>query len=213
VDTAAVQRSHVEAVTHVARAILEDGVVTTQELDALGRIAHVLGVDWASLPPQLAQTLTIAHTVLRIGNGQPPILDPRTTHLNEATDELTHAQVGAQVLDERVIRREYRGGSSGVSLRVCKGVNYRFGSTRGYSVPVTAVVPVDSGTLSITNQRVVFAGRLKSFSIPWAKVASVEPMADGVHLAFTSRTKSALIKYTDPTYAEIYAALLARYAT
>jgi hypothetical protein len=54
--------------------------------------------------------------------------------------------------EERVVRRHYEGGSSGVSFRIVKGVTFRVGAHRGQLVAQTGNVPVSSGRLVITNR-------------------------------------------------------------
>jgi hypothetical protein len=210
-DPAAVHRMHVEVVAHLVRSVLSDGLVTMEEIQAVATVGSLLGVQWAELPPNLVQTLSIAQMVMNISIGQLPALPPAASQLRQNPGEVVHGEVPVQILDEKVVRREYRGRSSGMSVRIAKGVSYRFGSTRGHSVPITAVVPIDQGMLSITNQRVVFIGQKKSFSVEWNKVLGAMPAADGVQLAFASRTKSATVHYLDPTYAEVFAALFAYY--
>ncbi|MEQ1823541.1 MAG: hypothetical protein ABL949_13605 [Fimbriimonadaceae bacterium] len=210
-DQLSIMQIHRDAFTHVSRFVLEDGVVTAQELQALGDLGNTLGLGWRDLPLQHQRTYYIAHTCMQIQNGQLPSLPAGSTRIRESPGEVVHVEVTAQILDERVVSREFIGGSSGVSMRICKGVSYRFGSTRGRSIPVTAIVPVDQGVLSITSLRVAFMGTKKSFSVDWPKVLSAEPMSDGVHLTFQSRSKSALVQYLDLANAEVLNSLLGYY--
>jgi hypothetical protein len=97
-------------------------------------------------------------------------------------NEVCHHSVQAAILEERVVDRVRVGQSASVSFRVCKGVRYRVGGSRGRMVAITGVVQVDVGELHITNQRCVFDGRGKSFSIPHKKLISFEPANDGLQL-------------------------------
>ena len=71
----------------------------------------------------------------------------------------------------------YSGTSSGVSVRVAKGLTVRTGGMRGGAVK--DFVEVSSGELVITDKRVIFAGNLKSFVIPLSKLVSVNTYSDG----------------------------------
>lgn len=210
-DPAGIRNVHRDAFVHMSNAVLLDGVVTEQELQALEDVGNALGVDWTDLPTQHLHTYQVAYSCMQIQKGQLPVLDPNRTAIRELPGETVHAEVPAQILDERVVSRQYVGGSTGMSFRVCKGVSYRFGATRGRSIPVTAVVPVDRGVLSITSKRIAFIGTKKSFSSDWQKVLSAEPMLDGVQLAFQARSKSATVQYLETTYAEILTSLLVYY--
>jgi hypothetical protein len=82
-------------------------------------------------------------------------------------------------LEDRV-RRSYVGGSSGVSLRIAKGVYYRVGGFRGESIDRTQRVEVDRGLLAVTTKHIYFGGPRKSFRIRHEKIVSYLPFSDGV---------------------------------
>lgn len=79
-------------------------------------------------------------------------------------------------------RRQYVGGSQGVSIRVMKGVYYRVGAFKGHAIDRTERVQVDTGWLVITNKNIYFAGVTKSMRISYAKVISFQSFSDGVGL-------------------------------
>jgi hypothetical protein len=77
-------------------------------------------------------------------------------------------------------RRSFQGGSQGVSLRVMKGVYYRVGEFKGHPVETSAVELADTGLLGVTTKQLYFAGPVKSFRIPYAKIVSFTPYSDGI---------------------------------
>ena len=91
--------------------------------------------------------------------------------------EKAYFVVDAQLLEERVVGRQYQGGSHGVSFRIMKGVSYRVGASRGRSVPVRGVVPVSTGCFCITSQRLIFAGNVKSFAVDRRKILSTDVLS------------------------------------
>jgi hypothetical protein len=76
-------------------------------------------------------------------------------------------------------RRQFVGGSQGVSVRVMKGVYYRVGAFKGQAVEHTERVHIDTGWVVITNKNIYFAGPRKSVRLPYAKILSFEPFSDG----------------------------------
>ena len=60
---------------------------------------------------------------------------------------------------QQVTRREFRGGSMGMSFRVTKGVYVRPGAFRGRSVASKSMEHTDSGMLGITTKHIYFTGR------------------------------------------------------
>lgn len=83
---------------------------------------------------------------------------------------------------EDKIRRHYVGGSTGVSVRVAKGVYLRSGSFKGYPVETTETVQIGRGSLIITNKHLFWLSPSRSIKIPAKKIISVIPCSDGIIL-------------------------------
>lgn len=81
---------------------------------------------------------------------------------------------------EEKIHREYVGGSSGVSVRIAKGISYRVGSHRGTPVESSEIALIDSGIMAVTTKHVYFQGQKKAFRIRFNKIVSITPYSDGV---------------------------------
>lgn len=112
----------------------------------------------------------------------------------------------ASLYEERVVRRRYEGGSHGVSIRIAKGLSYRVGAQRGQMVSDTAAVPVSTGSLIVTNRRVIFQGDRKSFSFRLDKLLELECYQDGIRLT-DDKGKPRLVKFDDGS-TEVFAAVL-----
>jgi hypothetical protein len=81
---------------------------------------------------------------------------------------------------ENKVRREYIGGSKGVSIRVMKGVYYHVGAFKGHSVEHTESIHVDTGWVFVTSKNIYFAGPRKSLRLPYTKIVSFESFANGI---------------------------------
>jgi hypothetical protein len=81
---------------------------------------------------------------------------------------------------EQKTRREYVGGSRGVSVRIAKRVYYRVGAFKGHRVERTETVHAATDLLGVTNKHIYFAGDAKSFRIRHDKIVSFEPYSDGI---------------------------------
>ncbi|MBM3327840.1 MAG: hypothetical protein FJY65_12880, partial [Calditrichaeota bacterium] len=86
-----------------------------------------------------------------------------------------------QYLEDKT-RRQFVGGSRGVSVRIMKGVYYRVGAFKGHYVEQTERVHIDTGNFYITNKHIYFTGNSKSFRIPYSKIVSFEPYSDAIGL-------------------------------
>ncbi len=80
----------------------------------------------------------------------------------------------------QVKRREFRGQSMGVSVRVAKGVYVRPGAFRGRAIEKTEMERTDHGILGITTKHIYFNGGDKSFRVRLDRIVSFEPYADGL---------------------------------
>ena len=77
-------------------------------------------------------------------------------------------------------QREFRGGSTGASVRVAKGFYLRQSAFRGHPVEVTETVKADSGILGITTKHMYFHGSQERFRVRFDKIVSFEPHDNGL---------------------------------
>ena len=77
--------------------------------------------------------------------------------------------------------RRYIGGSRGVSLRICKGVYYRIGASKGHSVDYQYQNELGQGIFVVTNKNLYFLGA-KQVKMAISKVLSFEPYSNGIVL-------------------------------
>ncbi len=83
---------------------------------------------------------------------------------------------------EERIQREHVGGSSGMSIRIARGVYYRAGAFRGHPVETRLLVEVGIGSLAVTTKHLYFASQAKSFRVAYSRVVAWESYEDGVGL-------------------------------
>jgi hypothetical protein len=82
----------------------------------------------------------------------------------------------------------WEGRSSGVSVRVTKGVYIRTGRSHGYQVDHTRTAHVDTGLFALTTNRCILPGAHKAFRRPYEKIASYEYYHDGIKIIRDSGT-------------------------
>ncbi|HRH55287.1 MAG TPA: hypothetical protein PK609_00255 [Candidatus Paceibacterota bacterium] len=182
-----------------------DGQITKEEEEELIRIQKHLGisdVEIAQNKKELARLRLLNE--IQLGN-IPEVFVP---NLITEKDEKVYWAEPAQLIEEKVIKRRYEGGSQGVSLRIAKGVSYRVGGSRGHLVSETGLVPVGTGELVITNKRVVFRGDGKTFSIKLNKLLDVQVLSNGVYFSEINKAKQKMVKYTQPGNQDIIGAIL-----
>jgi hypothetical protein len=99
-------------------------------------------------------------------------------------------------------RRQWVGGSQGVSFPIGHtGIRYRVGSFHGHPIQQQSLGKLDAGILAVTNQRIAFIGKVKSTSIPFAKLLHVECYSDAVAVFQEGRENPDFYLTAQPKYA------------
>jgi hypothetical protein len=128
-------------------------------------------------------------------------------HIIAKNGEIVHYECAASLMREVAVR-QYQGRYQGFSFPIGKtGVRYRVGGSRGHSVQVgTQLQVADSGILSITNKRAVYAGTRKTADMPYSKLINLTVYSDGLQFHLSNRVNAPL--FTMPAGAHIVAAIV-----
>lgn len=162
---------------------LSDGFLSVDEDDRLRQVMVHFSLTAEDLSKRGGFIRAGKASVLRsVMEGAPAYTDETDVPVNLQKDERV-AWVFRDVayLEDRT-KREFVGGSQGVSLRVMSGVYYRLGAFKGRSVYSTKRELVDTGSLVVTNKHLYFVGPATSKKIPYSKVVSFEQFSDGIGL-------------------------------
>lgn len=101
-------------------------------------------------------------------------------------------------LEPRSVRYT-KGGGGGVSVRVAKGVSVRSGSGQSRSESIDEIKLIDTGTLIITNKRIVFSGNIKTINIDLDKLINLTPYSDGIATRRSNKQKTEYFTNTNST--------------
>ena len=179
-----------EAFRDYADHVLADDVLTAEEELAFDDVVGALGIEPSEVHTTYSDVLNRL-LVARVNDGRLDALpEPK---LITKKDEVVYLETLAALMKEVAIR-EWRGGSSGVSFRVAKGVSYRTGAVRGKSVVVGSELQVaDSGILAVTSHRVVYMGN-KTIELLYAKLLNIDVFSDGIRFHVSNRQNAPLFK-------------------
>jgi hypothetical protein len=173
---------------------LEDEHLTEAEERRIDAAVSALGVPEARVAAVLGD-LASRFIIARVNAGRMPEVDDSVVMLKKG--EIAHYQVAAALMKE-VTHRETRGGYSGVSIPIAKGVRFKTGSYRGRSVVVgTSLQVADTGTITVTSQRVVYKGLRKTVETPYSKLLGVNVFNDGIQFHASNRQSAPLFKLND----------------
>lgn len=101
----------------------------------------------------------------------------------------------ASYYEERT-RTKYVGRTQGYSVKIMKGLYYRTSAFEGHPIQTLQMVHVDDGIVGITNQNIYLVGPHKSFRVPYKKIVSIMPYADGIGFVKDNQTAKPQILVT-----------------
>jgi hypothetical protein len=185
------QAARVNALRKAVQVAILDGSLTELEEKRIDQVAAALSVTGESVVTAL-QDLGPDIALARINAGRLTAIP--SPSLMTKRGEAVYLEVPAQLLKE-VVDLETRGGYSGVSFRVAKGVRVHTGGFRGHSVVVGSHVEIaDAGLLSVTSTRVVFAGGRRSIDVSYGKLLGLRGFNDGIGLQVANRASQPILK-------------------
>lgn len=192
-ETAAEQAQRLDGLrVFVDSLVGPDGSMSSDGSD-LDEYLEQHGIQPADVPVDVTNTLTLA-----LANRGTLVACPTTLLLKRG--EVAYVNTSASLLKE-VAKREFRGGSQGVSVPLGGGVRYRVGAMRGEMVTIGSHwETADTGVLTVTNQRVVYHGGRKTLEFLFSKLAALTAYRDAIDLGVTNRQSTSSFRVNDPQY-------------
>ena len=170
---------------------LEDGVLSLDEEAALLRYLDHFGLRVSDVDANGAHRNMVKSAVIReLAEGiVPDRLGGNVQHpFNLMKSEKLVWLFGGVDYIETKTRRERRGTSHGVSIRVARGLYYRPSTFRSRVHEWEEDVHEDTGLLGVTTKHLYFHGSKKRFRVRLDKIVSFEPYSDGLGIMRDAQT-------------------------
>ncbi len=170
---------------------LEDGVLSLDEESALVRYLRHFDLTQSLVDTNGAYQNMIKSAVIR--EAAEGLIPDRLTLNTRPPFNLMKSEQLVWVIDgvgyyEVKTRRERRGTSHGVSIRVAKGLYYSPRTFRSRAVEWEETVHEDTGLLGVTSKHIYFHGSRKRFRIRYDRIVSFEPYEDGIGVMRDAQT-------------------------
>jgi hypothetical protein len=125
--------------------------------------------------------------------------------------EICHFSASTTLYEMRTetVRVNYSGPSA--RIRIMKGVYYRVGSVQAQRVTRDVLREIDTGTLYVTNKRILFDGSRKNMGIRLANVFAILPYSDAVEIEKVSG-RNPIFTVPDPEWLGILLSSLLAHA-
>jgi hypothetical protein len=172
-----------------------------EEFDAFVAVGRNIGIQ-PSFDNATPESLQRCAILWRMESGEFPII---RASIQLHDDELCHFAAGARWLESRS-RTFASSVGLDATIRVPRGTSYRVGALRPRRLTVDELAEIDTGTLYLTSQRVIFQGVERSFSQGLETLRSVDVFADGIaferednrhpHLALDDQAEAAAVLLT-----------------
>lgn len=170
---------------------LEDGALSLDEENALSRYLEHFNLSQSDVDGNGAYHSMVQSAVIR--EAAEGVIPNRLGNIGPVPFNLMKSEQLVWVIDgvdyyEVKTRRERRGTSHGVSIRVAKGLYYRPSTFRSRPVEWEETVHADTGMLGITSKHIYFHGPRKRFRIRYDRIVSFEPYNDGIGVMRDAQT-------------------------
>jgi hypothetical protein len=109
-------------------------------------------------------------------------------------EELLCVLPGTTFSEPRSVR-EYQSGSTGTSIRVMKGLSFRFGGTHGQAEYHDELRLIGQGDFIITTSRVIFCGSTRTVSMAFDQIIGTEWYDDGMRVSKEGRDRPYLFVF------------------
>ena len=180
----------VQAWEAAVEATLEDGLLSLDEEHALIRYLHRFELSPHDVDKNGAHHSMVQCAVIReAAEGiVPDRFGPVRVPFNlMKSEKLVWAIEDVDYLEVKV-RRERRGSSHGLSIRVARGIYYRPGIFRSQPIEWEETVHADTGLLGVTTKHIYFHGPRKRFRVRYDRIVSFDPYDDGIGIMRDAQT-------------------------
>ena len=161
---------------------LEDGVLSLDEEAALIRYLNNFALSIDDVDTNGAHHNMVKSAVIReLTDGIIPERQNVSGHPFNLmkSEKLVWTFDGVDYIEIKT-RRERRGSSQGVSIRVSRGLYYRPSAFRSRVHEWEETVRSDTGLMGVTTKHIYFHGPRKRFRVRLDKIVSFEPYGDGI---------------------------------
>lgn len=188
-----VMDSKIDAYKAAFNAAMRDGDLSSEEMKALDDMRVALDIPEAMVEKTQNEIARLRMLSIIRGGELPEI---NAVGLVKKRGEIVHWAQPAGLIENKVTRKKWEGGSSGVSIRLMRGVTWRVGATRGHFVPVEETLMTSVGWLLISNQRTIFRGDRKSFQFDLDQLLEYGFYQDGMRIT-PERGATQTLRFTD----------------
>ncbi len=164
---------------------LSDGTLSNDEQRKITDYTQALGLPLNNIPAPYQNgdisKLSQVALIKALQNGIVPKTNIQVPIILGKNESVLWAYSSVSCYQEKVTR-EWVGRNNGFSFKVCKGIYYRTGRSKGHPVERTSMELQGTGTLYVTNKNLIFWSQMKNVKVPFSKIIGFTPYSDGIEV-------------------------------
>lgn len=110
-------------------------------------------------------------------------------------NEKCYFQTSCEWYEMRTVTKRINYSGTSASIKIMKGVRYRVGTIKPQRITSEEWKQIDSGTMYLTNKRIIFTGQSKNTNIKLPKILSFTPYSDGIEIS-KDAGRNPILKFT-----------------
>lgn len=182
--------------SYIFSKICEDGVITEDEKKALERLMDYFNVKKEDFKFN-QKTFNKFYTLGLIEKGVLPTISKDELNIIFKQGEQLRWCTYAKLKKFKRVTKTYHYSGPAYSIRIMKGVRYRFGSVDISRDTAQYLITDDEGVFWITDLRVGFKGSNKTFTFNLDKIVSIELTPNGLEISKEGREKPYILSLDD----------------
>jgi len=175
-DEKAVRKARKECWDGYMDRIIADERIDAEEYGRLNLAMEHLGLE---VPRKMKDQLLRYRAYWEIENLDLPVIE---APINLQRKEVCHFIHTVDWHEHRAVSRRVSYGGPTARVKLAKGVYWRVGNVGVKSVSSEVLKHIDSGTISLTNKRLIFMGSHRTTSIRLSRILDFQPYKNGVEI-------------------------------
>lgn len=171
-----------EGLSNLVDSFFDDGVVSSEEEEKYFNIVNTIGVIADKLYQEKYHQKMMQGIILRsLVNGIIPenvVINGDIPFILEKDEKVVYYFNDVEYYEMKSIK-QYSGVSSGLSIRLAKGVYLRSSSFKGRPIEHQEMISYGKGKLLVGSKHLYYSGT-KSFKIQYSKIFMLQPYSDGI---------------------------------
>jgi hypothetical protein len=157
---------------------IEDHKLSPEEETEIQKIAANLGTT-IKMSEASKRLLDKYRLFWLIENGEVPTI---SVPINLQKGEKCYFHTDAELHEYRKVTSRIRYSGPTARIRIIRGLYWRMGDLKFQAVSNDIFTKIDSGSLFLTNKKLLFMGSLKNVSIPLIKIVNFNPYKNGIEI-------------------------------